>query len=433
MSDLTTERRLSVTGLGYVGLPVAVAFAEAGFSVIGYDRDPSRIGDLRRGFDRTGEVDGRRLASANVEYTATLGPLADADFHIIAAPTPIDDAHSPDLGALRDAVAAIGRILKTGHIVVIESTVFPGATEEECLPILERLSGLQCDKDFGLAYSPERINPGDPDHRFETITKVVAARDPATFDTVCRVYGRVVRAGIFRAADIRTAEAAKLIENTQRDLNIALMNELAMICGRLGIGTRDVLAAAATKWNFLPFAPGLVGGHCVGVDPYYLTHRAERAGYHPEVILAGRRINDGMGTWIARETATRVFRAGNGDGGPRRVIVLGLTFKADVADFRNTRVVGLVRELERFGIDVAVHDPLADPDAVKRECNIGLCSLQAMTPANGVIVAVPHRQYQREGWSLVNTLLIGGRGVVVDVGGILDPTASPPSVHLWRL
>jgi UDP-N-acetyl-D-galactosamine dehydrogenase len=430
-------RRISVIGLGYVGLPVAVAFARSGAAVVGYDIDINRIAELRQGNDRTGEVPAGELARTGIAFTADAGGLQTADFHIVAAPTPISAAHIPDLSALRAATATLAAQLKRGDIVVYESTVYPGATEEECAPLLEAGSGLTAGRDFGLAYSPERINPGDRQHRFETIAKVVAAADPTTLETVAQVYGAVVQAPIHRAPSIRAAEAAKVIENTQRDLNIALMNEFAMICARLGLDSRDVLAAAATKWNFLPFSPGLVGGHCVGVDPYYLTFCAERAGYPPEVILAGRRINDGMGAWVACETIKHLMaaQAAGPDGrrGPFRIAVLGLAFKEDVPDVRNSRVADLVRECERFGCSVAVHDPLAEAAAAQAQHGIALKPLSDLAPADAVILAVPHRSYREAGWPLVQGLLRGGQGVVTDVRGCLDRDGRPGGIHLWRV
>lgn len=424
------RRRIAVIGLGYVGLPVAVAFARTGVPVIGYDIDHRRIEALRRGLDRTGELSAAELAAAPIFYTADPASLAEADFHIVAAPTPVTGAHLPDLGPLSAATAMLGRHLARGSIVVYESTVYPGTTEDICGPILAQESGLILGHDFALAYSPERINPGDRTHRFETITKVVAASDPATLDEVAAVYGSVVTAGIHRATSIRTAEAAKVMENTQRDLNIALMNELAMIAARLDLDTADVLAAAATKWNFLPFAPGLVGGHCVGVDPYYLTYAAQRAGYHPEVILAGRRINDGMGAWIAGETVKRLM-AGGGPS-PFRVVVLGLTFKENVRDVRNSRVADLVREARAFGCKVEVHDPLADAEAARREHGLDLVAIDDVTPGDAVVLAVPHAIFRDAGWPLVQSLLVGGRGVVTDIRGCLDRGTRPEGIQLWR-
>lgn len=424
------RRRIAVIGLGYVGLPVAAAFARAGATVIGYDIDDARIAQLRKGIDRTGELSATELAAAPIRFTSDPALLKRADFHIVATPTPITSAHIPDLGPLTAATATLGRYLAHGSIVVYESTVYPGTTEDVCAPILARESGLTVGRDFALAYSPERINPGDHTHRFETITKVVSAADPATLDIVADVYGSVVRAGIYRAPSIRTAEAAKVIENTQRDLNIALMNELAMIAAHLDLDTADVLAAAATKWNFLPFAPGLVGGHCVGVDPYYLTYASQRAGYDPEVILAGRRINDGMGAWVARETLKRLMVGGAQS--PFHINVLGLAFKEGVGDVRNSRVANLVQELVTFGCDVHVCDPLADAFTAEREHGISLRPVDELKPGDAVVLAVPHATFRNGGWSLVQRLLHNGRGQVTDVRGCLDRRNCPQGVRLWR-
>jgi UDP-N-acetyl-D-galactosamine dehydrogenase len=326
----------------------------------------------------------------------------------------------------------VGGVLRRGSIVVFESTVYPGATEEECVPVLEQASGLVCGRDFAVGYSPERINPGDRRHRLEGIVKVIAAQDQDTLAELRAVYGSIVDAGLHEAPDIRTAEAAKAIENTQRDLNIALMNELAMICARLGIDTRDVLAAAGTKWNFLPFTPGLVGGHCVGVDPYYLTDRAERAGYHPEVILAGRRINHGMGAWIARETIKRLLRLRPEGAGAGEICVLGITFKEDVPDCRNSRVPELVAELQAFGASVQVADASADPNDVETAYGLRLVPLERIKPADAVVLAVPHQAYREAGWRLIRGLLKSGGGLVTDVRACLDRATAPQGVHLWR-
>jgi UDP-N-acetyl-D-glucosamine/UDP-N-acetyl-D-galactosamine dehydrogenase len=431
--QMTHNRRISVIGLGYVGLPVAVAFGRSGAPVVAYDVDRARIRELTNGVDSTREVDPDALRSAHLHLTSEVADLRAADFHIVAVPTPITDSKRPDLGPLLSASRAVAAHLKKGDIVVYESTVYPGATEEECVPILESLSSLKLGVDFGVGYSPERINPGDRKHRFETIIKVVSGNDPAVLDIVAAVYGSVVTAGVHRAPDIRTAEAAKVIENTQRDLNIALMNELALIFERLHIDTHDVLAAAGSKWNFLPFSPGLVGGHCIGVDPYYLTHRAQRSGYNPEVILAGRRINDGMGAWIAREAVKRLLNLKNGATGVLRVTVLGMTFKENVPDCRNTRVTDVVRELKAFGVAVAVSDPMADPALAMEEHEIWLQPMEALEPADAVVLAVPHQAYRDGGWPLISRLLKNGAGLVVDVRGCLDRDLRPENVTLWRI
>jgi UDP-N-acetyl-D-galactosamine dehydrogenase len=423
-------RKIGVVGLGYVGLPVAAAFGRSGSSVIGFDIDPIRISELQAGKDRTREVSREDLARPTLTFTTDPAALKRVDFFIVTVPTPIDEARRPDLRALLRASETVGNAIRRGGIVVYESTVYPGATEEDCVPALERASGLKAGRDFGVGYSPERINPGDMAHRFDAITKVVAGQDEATLDIVTQVYGSVVRADIHRAPSIKVAEAAKVLENTQRDLNIALMNELSAICHQLDIDTSDVLAAAQTKWNFLPFTPGLVGGHCIGVDPYYLTHRAEKAGYHPEVILAGRRINNGVGERIARECLRRVLRNGSAS---KLVTVLGLTFKENVPDIRNSRVIDIVRELQSFGITVQVHDPLALPSEAMDEYGIELMSLEMMLPADAVVFAVPHSSYVVLGWSAVAPLLKNGRGLVIDVKATLDREQRPKDIELWRL
>ena len=424
------RRKIAVIGLGYVGLPVAVAFARSGAPVVAFDIDRARIDELLSAHDRTREVEPADLKAESLQFTADPARLAEADFHIVTVPTPIDGARRPDLGAMLAASETVGAVLKKGDIVVYESTVYPGAVEEDCLPVLERISGLAGGRDFHVGYSPERINPGDKKHRFETIKKVVSGQDAATLDIVAEVYGSVVEAGIHRAPSIKVAEAAKVIENTQRDLNIAFMNELAAIFHQLGIDTGDVLAAAATKWNFLNFQPGLVGGHCIGVDPYYLTYRAEKAGYHPEIVLAGRRINDGMGQWIARECVRSLTLRNCTD---CLVTILGVTFKEDVPDTRNSKVVDVVRELERFGVRVQVHDPLASPDDVMHEYGIALTPRDALEPADAVILAVAHRDFLDEGWRLMSKLLRGGNGTVLDVKSKLDRGQKPEGIDLWRL
>jgi UDP-N-acetyl-D-glucosamine/UDP-N-acetyl-D-galactosamine dehydrogenase len=423
-------RKIAVIGLGYVGLPVAVAFAKAGTPVFGFDINPDRVRDLKAGKDMTREVDAADLKHKNLTFTADESALKAADFFIVTVPTPIDEARRPELTALLKASATVGRALKSGDIVVYESTVYPGATEEDCVPVLEQTSGLKAGKDFSVGYSPERINPGDRAHRFETIKKVVSAQNQKTLDAVAEVYGSVVTAGIHKAPSIKVAEAAKVIENTQRDLNIALMNELSAICDLLNIDTMDVLNAAQTKWNFLPFTPGLVGGHCIGVDPYYLTHRAERAGYHPEVILAGRRINDGVGQRVARECIRRLMRNGSTS---KLVTVLGLTFKENVPDIRNSKVVDIVRELKSFGASVQIHDPLAAAADAEHEYGIKLTDLEQLEPAEAVIVAVPHQTYLQSGWPLIVSLLRNARGIVLDVKSRLDRASAPPNIGLWRL
>lgn len=417
-------------GLGYVGLPVAVAFARAGVPVVGFDIDRKRIAELGKFHDRTHEVDAADLGHASLSFTHDVKALDSADFFIITVPTPIDEARQPDLGAMFAASETVGSVLKKDDIVVYESTVYPGAVEDDCVPLLEKASGLKAGVDFKVGYSPERINPGDKQHRFETIMKVVSAQDAATLDVVASVYGSVVTAGIHRAPSIKVAEAAKVIENTQRDLNIAFMNELSLIFQALNIDTGDVLAAARTKWNFMPFQPGLVGGHCIGVDPYYLTYRAEKAGYHPEVILAGRRINDGMGQRIARECIRGLLRRKSNGG---VVTVLGLTFKEDVPDTRNSRVVDVVRELESFGLKVQVSDPMADAADAMHEYGVKLIDFDSLQPADAVIMAVAHKTYVDAGWPMIQKLLNGGQGLVLDVKMKLERSKLPAGIELWRL
>ncbi|MGJ4932460.1 nucleotide sugar dehydrogenase [Bradyrhizobium sp. HKCCYLS2038] len=422
-------RKIAVIGLGYVGLPVAAAFARAGCPVIGFDIDAVRVVELRAGRDRTFEVDAADLGRPGLRFTSESGEMAAADFFIVTVPTPIDSARRPDLSAMLAATRTVGGVLKRGDIVVYESTVYPGAVEEDCVPLLEACSGLKAGDGFNVGYSPERINPGDKTHRFETIMKVVSAQNPQTLEIVAAVYGSVVTAGIHRAPSIKVAEAAKVIENTQRDLNIAFMNELSLIFQALQIDTGDVLAAAATKWNFLPFTPGLVGGHCIGVDPYYLTYRAEKAGYHPEVILAGRRINDEMGRRIARECIRGLLKRKGRSG---VVTILGMTFKENVPDIRNSRVIDIISELQSFGIDVQVADPLADDAAVHEEYGIGLAALDALRPADAVVLAVSHDQYLAGGWPLVQRLLREESGLVLDIKMKLDRASKPAAIELWR-
>ena len=427
---MSHRRKIAVIGLGYVGLPVAVAFARAGSPVVGFDIDETRVRELKAGQDRTREVETSDLKHPSLSFACEAGSVQSSDFFIVTVPTPIDAARRPDLGAMFEASRIVGSALKKLDIVVYESTVYPGAVEEECVPILEQCSGLKVGSDFNVGYSPERINPGDQQHRFELIVKVVSAQNPETLEIVADVYGSVVKAAIHRAPSIKVAEAAKVIENTQRDLNIAFMNELSLIFQALDIDTGDVLAAARTKWNFMPFQPGLVGGHCIGVDPYYLTYRAEKAGYHPEVILAGRRINDGMGQRVARECVRGLLRR-KGAGGV--VTILGLTFKEDVPDTRNSRVIDIVHELQSFGLAVQVHDPLANPADAEHEYGVKLTDLDGLRPADAVILAVAHGSYIEGGWPFVQKLLVGGAGLVLDVKMKLDRGSKPARIELWRL
>ncbi len=427
-------RKIAVVGLGYVGLPIAVHFGKKQ-RVIAFDTNANRIAELNRNFDRNRDLAEIELKDTAVDYASEPAVLKNADFIIVAVPTPVDGANRPDFTPLSKATATVGRNLSKGTIVVFESTVYPGATEEICVPILESESGLRCGPDFKVGYSPERINPGDREHTFTKITKDVSALDAATLDTVAAVYESVVTAGVFRAASIKAAEAAKVIENTQRDLNIALINELALIFHRAGIDTQDVLAAARSKWNFLPFQPGLVGGHCIGVDPYYLTHKAEELGYIPQVILSGRRINDGMGAFIAREMVKLLLCDGKVrfDDGKPCVTVLGLTFKENVPDLRNSKVVDVIRELEIHGFEVQVADPFAYPEEAKHEYGISLIPMEQLKPAHGVVLAVAHAPFREKGWGLLESLLAGKKGVVMDVKTILSRDSKPEGIELWRL
>jgi UDP-N-acetyl-D-glucosamine/UDP-N-acetyl-D-galactosamine dehydrogenase len=427
---LAHNRKISVIGLGYVGLPVAVAFARSGAPVIGFDIDKKRIAELSAGHDRTREVEAHDLAHPTLAYESDPAKLKTSDFYIVTVPTPIDGDNRPDLRAMLAASETVGKVLKRGDIVVYESTVYPGAVEEDCVPVLERVSGLSCGADFTVGYSPERINPGDKLHRFETITKVVAGQDARTLDIVADVYGSVVTAGIHRAPSIKVAEAAKVIENTQRDLNIAFMNELSAIFHQLGIDTGDVLAAAATKWNFQKFEPGLVGGHCIGVDPYYLTHRAEKAGYRPEVILAGRRINDSIGGLVAQTCVRKLNERGCAS---PSVTVLGITFKENVPDIRNSKVIDIVRGLEREGVTVQIADPLALPDEVHHEYAVSLTPFAALRPTDAVVLAVAHADYLTAGWPMIARLLKNGKGTVLDVKARLERGCVPEGIELWRL
>jgi UDP-N-acetyl-D-galactosamine dehydrogenase len=424
---------VAVVGLGYVGLPLAVEFGKKR-RTIGFDLSAPKIESYRRHVDPTGEVSTEDLKAArHLEVTSDPKALAGADFIIVAVPTPVDDAHQPDFSPLVGASESVGRHMKRGTIVCYESTVYPGATEEECIPVLEKFSGMKWMKDFHVGYSPERINPGDREHTLTRIVKVVSGDDAATLDKVAETYASVVTAGVYRASSIKVAEAAKVIENTQRDLNIALMNELAMVFDRIGIDTVEVLEAAGTKWNFLPFRPGLVGGHCIGVDPYYLTHKADKLGFHTQVILAGRRINDGMGKFIAEQTVKNMIKAGVSiKGAP--VIVLGLTFKENCPDLRNSRVIDVIHELQSYGADVHVHDPVPDQEEAHHEYGIHLESWDGLPKADAIVAAVAHKEFLScPTATLVGKLKQGG--VFVDVKSQFDRTALAAAgvTKVWRL
>jgi UDP-N-acetyl-D-galactosamine dehydrogenase len=423
---------VAVVGLGYVGLPLAVEFGKKR-RTIGFDVSHAKVESYRRFVDPTGELSSEELRAAKqLSVSADAAALAPADFVIVAVPTPVDSAHQPDLRSLAGASETVGKHLKRGATVVYESTVYPGATEDVCVPILEKASGMRWRQDFHVGYSPERINPGDKEHTLTRILKVVSGDSSETLEKVAALYQSIVEAGVFRASSIKVAEAAKVIENTQRDLNIALMNELAILFDRLGIDTLEVLQAAGTKWNFLPFRPGLVGGHCIGVDPYYLTHKADQIGYHPQVILAGRRINDGMGKFIAEQTVKHMIRNGSLVKGSR-VNVLGLTFKENCTDIRNTRVIDVVHELQSYGAEVHVHDPLPDAGEARHEYGLELEPWEALPRADAVVVAVAHRQFVARPLADYLSKVIE-RGCFIDVKSQFDMAAlQQAGLTVWRL
>jgi UDP-N-acetyl-D-galactosamine dehydrogenase len=424
---------VAVVGLGYVGLPLAVEFGKK-FETIGYDLSETKIENYRKFRDPTGEVSGEDLKAAT-GLTVTTDPshLSRADFIIVAVPTPVDEAHIPDFSPLVGSSTTVARQMKKGAIVIYESTVYPGATEEVCIPLLEKHSGMSWKRDFHVGYSPERVNPGDKEHTITRILKVVSGDDGPTLDKVAGLYASVIVAGVHKASSIKVAEAAKVIENTQRDLNIALMNELALIFDRIGIDTLEVLQAAGTKWNFLPFRPGLVGGHCIGVDPYYLTHKAEMLGYHPQVILAGRHINDGMAAYVAQQTVNQLIKTGSPVKGAR-VIVLGLTFKENCPDLRNSKVADVVRELKEFGCEVSVHDPIAESDEAAREYGVALTPWERLpAEVDAIVAAVSHRDYLAMPLGDILRRLKRG-GVFVDVKSAYDRAAiCTAGYRLWRL
>ena len=426
------DATVAVVGLGYVGLPLAVEFGRV-VTTIGYDVSKQKILNFKKHEDPTGEVSKAQFEAAT-KLTVTDDPndLAKADFLIVAVPTPVDLANRPDFSPLVSASTTCGKHMKKGATVIFESTVYPGVTEEICVPILEKMSGLKWKQDFFVGYSPERINPGDKVHTLTNIVKVVSGDTPETLDAVAKIYEQVVTAGVHRAASIKVAEAAKVIENTQRDLNIALMNELAMIFNRIGIDTKDVLEAAGTKWNFLPFRPGLVGGHCIGVDPYYLTHKASMLNYRPQVILAGRGINDAMGPYCARQTIKQMVANGF-DIKDQPVIVLGMTFKEDVPDIRNSKVIDVIRELQSFRCKVFVHDPIADSAETFHEYGIHLTKWEDLPKASAMVLAVGHSEYKKIGLRELNSMLNPG-AIITDVKGLLDRQATADAGYrLWRL
>ncbi len=423
---------VAVVGLGYVGLPLVVEFGKLG-RTIGFDIATDKVARCRAGTDPSRELpDSEMRAAVHAEYTSDPAALAEADFILVAVPTPVDEAHIPDFGPLVGASRAIGPHLKPGAVVVYESTVYPGATEEVCIPELERVSGKVWKRDFFVGYSPERINPGDREHTLTRVLKVVSGDTPQTLEQVAQLYERIVQPGVHRCSSIKAAEACKVIENTQRDLNIALMNELAIIFDKVGIDTSEVLEAAGTKWNFLKFKPGLVGGHCIGVDPYYLTHKAEMLGYHPQVILAGRRINDGMGKFIAEQTVKQMIASGCYIKGAR-VNVLGLTFKEDCADLRNSKVVDIIRELGSYGVEVYVHDPEADAEEALHEYGVRLLAWDDLPRADAVVAAVAHRAFKALPVDELTRKVIRG-GVFVDVKAAYDAgVLRGTGLRVWRL
>lgn len=430
--EIKSEKTVAVIGLGYVGLPLAIHFGKV-YRTIGYDVNEKIIESYRNNIDPTGEVETSEFeASSHLQVTTDPAMLKEADFIIVAVPTPIDNARQPDLGPVKSATEIAGKNMKKGAVVIFESTVYPGVTEEVCVPILEEVSGFKWKTDFHVGYSPERINPGDKEHTLTKIVKVVSGDDADTLESVAKLYESVIEAGVHRTLNIKEAEAAKVIENTQRDLNIALMNELAVIFDKLGIDTLNVLEAAGTKWNFLPFRPGLVGGHCIGVDPYYLTYKAETLGYHPDVILAGRRINDNMGKIVVEKTVKMMITAGKHIK-DAKVGVLGLTFKEDCPDLRNTRVVDIVNELESYGASVLVHDPLASAEEAKKYYGINLCAWEDMKELGALVLAVPHKKYLDESLeSLIEKMAPGG--CLIDVKSVLDPDeVNKTGVRFWRL
>jgi UDP-N-acetyl-D-galactosamine dehydrogenase len=429
---MAKEKIVAVVGLGYVGLPLALAFG-AKMKTIGFDLSQDKVDAYKKGVDPTGEVPRAKFKAARrAVYTTDPSALSSADFVVVAVPTPVDESKRPDLAPLESASVAVGRHLKRGAIVIFESTVYPGVTEDFCAPILEKHSGLRCGKDFKIAYSPERINPGDKAHTLESIVKVVSGMDAEALDATAWLYSRVVKAGVYKAASIKVAESAKAIENTQRDLNIALINELAIIFHKMGIDTHEVLKAAGTKWNFLPFRPGLVGGHCIGVDPYYLTSLAEKLGYNPQVILAGRRINDSMGAYVAQNAVKELIAAGRPVKGAR-VLILGLTFKENVADIRNSKVYDIYAELKGFGVEPLVWDPLAEPAAVKHEYGIEMTRLEDVRRVSAIVAAVSHKEILALG--VAKLAKLAGRGApFIDVKSAYDPEElRERGFRVWRL
>lgn len=429
---LKREEKLSLVGLGYVGMPIAVAFAKK-VDVIGYDLNEAKINLYKQGIDPTCEVGDEAIKATTVDFTADETRLKEAKFHIVAVPTPVNDDHTPDLSPVEGASRILGRNLTRGSIVVFESTVYPGVTEDVCIPILEKESGLVCGKDFKIGYSPERINPGDKVHRLETITKIVSGMDEESLDEIAKTYELVVDAGVHRAESIKVAEAAKVIENSQRDINIAFMNELSIIFNKMGIDTQSVLKAAGTKWNFLNFYPGLVGGHCIGVDPYYLTYKAEMLGYHSQIILSGRRINDDMGRYVA-ENVVKSLIAANKPVKNARVAILGFTFKENCPDTRNTKIMDIIRELREYGIEPIVADPQADADEALRLYGVSFADMNTLADLDAVVLAVAHDAFKGITMTEMDRLFGEGQKVLLDIKGLLDRKAYEAAGYLyWRL
>lgn len=431
--DLVGRRtKLSLVGLGYVGMPIAVAFAKK-IDVVGYDLNARKIELYKSGIDPTNEVGNDAIKTTKVEFTADASKLREAKFHIVAVPTPVNADHTPDLTPVEGASEILGKNLTKGSVVVFESTVYPGVTEDVCVPILERESGLKCGVDFKIGYSPERINPGDKVHRLETITKIVSGMDEETLDTVAKVYELVVEAGVYKASSIKVAEAAKVIENSQRDINIAFMNELSIIFNKMGIDTLSVLKAAGTKWNFLNFRPGLVGGHCIGVDPYYLTYKAEMLGYHSQIILSGRRINDDMGKYVAESCVKNLIKADK-TVKDAKVAILGFTFKENCPDTRNTKIIDIVNELKEYGINPVITDPVADADEAKRLYGVEFVGMDEIRDMDAVILAVAHKEFESFQIKDIDGFFGAGKKVLLDIKGVLDRDSYENAGYsYWRL
>ena len=430
---IAKQEKLSLVGLGYVGMPIAIEFAKRGVDVIGFDVNKAKIETYKSGFDPTHEVGDDVIRGTTVEFTADETMLRKAKFHIVAVPTPVNDDHTPDLTPVEGASRTLGRNLTKGSIVVFESTVYPGVTEDSCVPILEKESGLKCGVDFKIGYSPERINPGDKVHRLNTITKIVSGMDEEALDTIAKVYEIVVDAGVHRAESIKVAEAAKVIENSQRDINIAFMNELSIIFNKMGIDTKAVLEAAGTKWNFLKFYPGLVGGHCIGVDPYYLTYKAEMLGYHSQIILSGRRINDDMGKYVAENCVKNLIKAEKHVKGAK-VAVLGFTFKENCPDTRNSKVYDIVKELREYGIEPVIADPVADAAEARTLYGVQFCGLDDIKDMDAVILAVAHKELAAMTMQQIDAMFGDGQKVLLDIKGLLDRKAyEKAGYRYWRL